>query len=147
MNIDVTENADGDTEGSNRILNINMKVESIDEAKKICKERLNAANSKEITGNISLMGDLRYVGGSNVEVKNFGAFDGKYLIESATHTLGNSYTTSIKLSMNKESKKAAITKKATARKASKPRKKVTKTPAVSPDVKNVYRGERVKVIR
>ena len=141
-NIDVTVNADGATEGSNRILMINVKAESIDDAKKICKERLNAANSKEITGSIALMGDLRYLGGSNVEIKGFGAFDGKYLIESATHSIGSGYTTNIKLSMGKEAKKEAKASKTKKRKATK-KKSATKIPE---DIK-VYTGEKVKVVK
>ena len=144
-NIDVTVKADSATKSSNRVLNINVKAESIADAKKICKERLEQANSKEITGEISLMGDLRYVGGSNVEIKGFGAFDGKYLIESATHNLGNGYTTSIKLSMNKESKKEYATKKSNKRKAAKTKKSKAATPL--PEVKNVYEGERVRVTK
>ena len=144
--IDVTENYDGDKGESNRVLNINVKAESIDEAKKICRERLNAANSREITGSLSLVGDLRYIGGNNLEIEGFGAFDGKYLIESASHTLSNGYTTNIKLSLGKEEKKAKASK--TKRKASKSTKKIAKTPAVAPasNVTNVYRGERIKIV-
>ena len=146
-NIDVTIKADGQAEGSNRVLMINVKAESTDDAKKICEERLKAANSKEITGSVSLMGDLRYVGGSNVDIKGFGAFDGKYLIESATHSLaGSGYTTNIKLSMNKESKEKATAKKSSKRKAAKPSKKKAKPALTTTEDVPVYTGERVKII-
>ena len=105
-----TEN--GAAEGTGRILVINQKVDSIADAKKIAKERLEDANKKEITGNITLMGDLRFVGGSNVKISGFGAFDGEYVIEKATHSVSSSYTTKLDLSMGKESKQKARKKKA-----------------------------------
>ena len=144
VSINTLVNADDVIKGANRTLIINEKADSIADAQKKCKERLQAANSKEVTGEISLMGDLRYVGGSTVEIKGFGAFDGKYLIESAVHSIGNGYTTSIKLSMNKETKKEKVSA-ATKRKAAKTKKSKAATPL--PEVKNVYEGERVKVIK
>ena len=57
------------------------------------------------------MGDLRFVGGSNITISGFGAFDGVYVIEKAVHTVSGSYTTKLDLSMNKESKKKLRKKK------------------------------------
>ena len=109
--IDVTEQTEDGTEGTGRTLIINQKADTIADAKKIAKKRLEDANRKEITGSLTLMGDLRFVGGSNITISGFGSFDGQYIIEKATHSIGSSYTTKIDLSMGKESKKESRKKK------------------------------------
>ena len=130
------EEDDEDAEGSGRTLEINQKADNLGDAQKMAKEKLRKANKKEITGNITLMGDLRFVGGSNVKISGFGAFDGEYVIEKATHSIGSGYTTKLDLSMGKESKKAAKTKKA------KPGRRKTTTDTATDTVSSVYRGER-----
>ena len=110
-NIDVTEKSEDETEGTGRTLEINQKVDSIADAKKVAKEKLKSANKKEITGNINLMGDLRFVGGVNVKISGFGMFDGSYVIEKAVHTVSGAYTTKLDLTMGKESKKELRNKK------------------------------------
>lgn len=99
------------TEGTGRILEINQKADNLGDAQKIAKEKLRQANKREITCNITLMGDLRFVGGSNVTISGFGKFDGQYVIEKATHSIGDSYTTKLDLRMGGESKKASRSKK------------------------------------
>ena len=130
------EEEDEDAEGTGRILEINQKADTLADAKKIAKEKLHSANKKEITGSITLMGDLRFVGGSNVKISGFGAFDGSYVIEKATHTVSGSYTTKLDLSMGKESKKAVKAKKA------KPGSRKSTTTTATDTVENVYLGEK-----
>lgn len=139
--IKATVNSDStEATGSGRVLMINQKADSEDDAKKIAKQRLDDANKKEITGNISLMGDLRYVGGSNVKITGFGSFDGVFTIESATHSVsGSGYTTGLNISMGKESKKDNATKKSKKRAASKKRTVSTDT------AEKVYAGEKRKL--
>ena len=110
-NIDVTEESEDDIEGIERTLEINQKADSVADAKRIAQEKLKRANKKEISGNINLLGDLRFVGGSNVKISGLGMFDGEYVIEKATHTISGSYTTKLDLSMGKDSKKALRKKK------------------------------------
>ena len=110
---------DEDAEGTGRTLEINQKADNIGDAQKIARENLRKANKKEITGNITLMGDLRFVGGSNVKISGFGAFGGEYVIEKATHSVSGSYTTKLDLSMGKDSKKNARKKGSSGRKSSK----------------------------
>ena len=124
-----------DAEGTGKTLKINQKADNLGDAKKIAKERLRKANKKEITGNITLMGDLRFVGGSNIKISGFGAFDGSYVIEKATHSVSGSYTTKLDLSMGKESKTKNRKKKAKTGR----RKGTTNTSKDT--VKNVYLGE------
>ena len=47
-----------------------------------------------------------------MKISGFGAFDGEYVIEKATHSVSSSYTTKLDLSMGKESKQKARKKKA-----------------------------------
>ena len=141
INIDVTEKSEDGTEGTGRTLEINQKADTIADAKKIAQERLKSANKKEITGNISLMGDLRFVGGSNIKIKGFGAFDGDYVIEKATHSVSGGYTTKLDLSMGKESKKKVREKK---KKKSQSRRATT-TSTSTDTVTKVYRGENKAV--
>lgn len=138
-NIDVTEESEDETEGTGRTLEINQKVDTIDDAKKIAQERLKSANKKEITSNLTLMGDLRFVGGNNIKISGFGAFDGDYVIEKATHSVSGSYTTKLDLSMGKESKKKLREKK---KKKSKSRRTTTTSTDV---VTKSYRGENQAV--
>ena len=138
-NIDVTEKSEDETEGTGRTLEINQKVDSIADAKKVAKEKLKSANKKEITGNISLMGDLRFVGGSNIKISGFGAFDGNYVIEKATHTVSGSYTTKLDLSMGKESKKEVREKK-------KAKTKSGRQYPVTDTVTRSYQGENQRIL-
>ncbi|MBR2208896.1 MAG: hypothetical protein IJ859_08850 [Synergistaceae bacterium] len=110
-NIDILEESEDDIEGTGRTLEINQRADSISDAKKIAGEKLKNANKKEITGNINLMGDLRFVGGSNITISGFGMFDGKYVIDKAVHTISSSYTTKLDLSMGEEAKKKMRNKK------------------------------------
>ncbi len=128
------EEEDDSVEGSGRTLEINQKADNLEDAQKIAKQKLRKANEGEITASLTLMGDLRFVGASNVKVTGFGAFDGSYAIEKATHTISGGYTTKLDLSMGKKSKGEAKGKK------SKPGRRKTST--TTDTVSSVYLGER-----
>ena len=93
------EEEDSNVEGTGRTLEINERVENEGDAKKIAKKRLSEANSNEITGNINLLGDIRFLAGVNIDCSGFGFFDGKYFIESVQHKITEGYTTTINLKM------------------------------------------------
>jgi hypothetical protein len=79
-----------------KTLIINERVGSIAEAEKLCKKRLRKANASENTASMTLLGNPVLVAGVNISLDGFGAFDGKYAIESATHS-GPSYETKLEL--------------------------------------------------
>ncbi|SHG90512.1 phage late control D family protein [Tepidibacter thalassicus] len=83
--------------GSGQVLEINEKVNDKEEARKLAMKRLREKNKKEFTAEFTLVGDLDLVAGVTVDVGGYGAFDGKYIIESATHNLTGGYTVNIKL--------------------------------------------------
>ncbi len=104
-----------------RELNITQRVENTAQARQLAQKKLNLANSKEITCNINLAGDLNYSAGMNVKISGFGIFDGNYSIESVTHNISRSgYTTSLNLHMGKTSKQAAKTKTKKPKRKAKP---------------------------
>lgn len=98
------EHEDTDAQGTEKVLEIRERVESISAAKELAKQRLYEHNKKEFTGTVTLMGDIRFYAGQNITLENFGAFSGKYWINKATHTISNGYTTVLDLGMTKDSK-------------------------------------------
>lgn len=88
---DDPEKADGMT------LEISQKVESPAEAEKLAKKKLKEKNREEITVNLSVIGDFIYLAGQTLELKDFGFYDGRYMIKKVTHNVGKGYTCSLEL--------------------------------------------------
>lgn len=88
-----------DADKSGQVLEVNEKVSSRDEARLLAMKRLRQKNKSEYKASFSLSGDPRLVAGVTVEVSGYGAFDGKYIIETATHAISKSggYKTDITL--------------------------------------------------
>lgn len=80
-----------------QVLEINEKVTNREEARQLAMKRLRQKNKGEFTAEVSLAGDVRLVAGVTVELAGYGAFDGKYIIETAGHTLTGGYKVSLKL--------------------------------------------------
>lgn len=78
-----------------QVLEINEKVTSAAEAKRLAMTQLREKNKGEFKMNFTLAGNLDLVAGVTVNVKGYGMFDGKYIIESATHKLTGGYTVDI----------------------------------------------------
>lgn len=71
---------------------VNSEAEALRKAKKMLREK----NKETGKASFSLMGDTRLAAGTTIIVEGFGWFDGKYLIEQASHKIGSSgYTTDI----------------------------------------------------
>jgi phage protein D len=60
------------------------------------KAKAREKNKDEWTCTLNVAGNVKMVAGVNFKVKNFGVYDGKYAVVSATHTAGGGYTTEIK---------------------------------------------------
>ncbi len=69
-----------------KTLVINKRVESLAEAMNLAQKELRKKNKKQVTGNVTLIGDLRIVAGINVGIKGWGHFDGKYFVDKAIHS-------------------------------------------------------------
>lgn len=80
-----------------QVLEINEKVKDREEARQLAMKRLRQKNKNEFTADFNLVGDVRLVAGSTVNVIGYGMFDGKYIIETASHNITSGYTVGLKL--------------------------------------------------
>lgn len=87
------ENANADGQK----LEIKQKVSSQAEALELARKSLRARNKGETTAEFTLVGDVDYVAGITVRVYGYGEFNGKYIVEQATHSVTGGYKVQIKL--------------------------------------------------
>lgn len=77
---------------------INARVDDLGQAHKVAPSALRSKNKKANSSEWEGMGDPRIRAGMNVEIEGFGAFDGKYHVREAEHTLDMSgYRTRLSL--------------------------------------------------
>ncbi|MCM1062023.1 MAG: contractile injection system protein, VgrG/Pvc8 family, partial [Eubacterium sp.] len=82
--------------GSGQILEVNEKVTTREEARQLAMKRLRQKNKRETAARFTLVGNAGIAAGCTVSVKGYGMFDGKYIIDAATHNVtGSGYTTEI----------------------------------------------------
>lgn len=91
-----TADLNGDDK-NDRTLVTNQRCKSLAEAETLAKNSLRDANKFEVTGSFSCIGDVRLVAGSNLQMSGFGRFDGKYVIDTVTHTVGAKYGVSAEI--------------------------------------------------
>lgn len=90
------EDYDADSE-KNQQLEITAKVSNAAEAKTLAEKHLRLHNKYERTVAFTLPGNPAYVAGVTFTVEGWGAWDGKYIVKQAVHSIGSSgYTTQIK---------------------------------------------------
>ena len=107
------EYEDDAEEGSERELEIYERVESQADAERVAEERLIDTNRKEITGSVTLKGDVNLAAGLTVELSGFGMFSGKHFINKCTHKVDNSgYTTVLELGQPQSEKGKSQSRKA-----------------------------------
>ena len=89
---------DPDVDDNGQDLKLKKRAKTIEEAKRLAKAELRKHNLRRLTGSLTLAGNPSIVAGVVIECKGFGAFDGNFLVESASHSVTNSgYTTSIQV--------------------------------------------------
>lgn len=88
-------------ENNEKVLKINSKAKGTDNKKK-AQKALEKENKEKETAGMTLVGDFNLLAGQNIRLKDFGYFDGKYVIEKANHTLDDVYTTEVELKKVKE---------------------------------------------
>lgn len=75
---------------------INQKVSSVAEAQLLAHKMLRLHNKYEYEANFTFPGDTSLAAGCAVELEGFGAWNGKYIIKQAKHSVSRSgYTTQI----------------------------------------------------
>lgn len=99
--ISATEYAAGYDEDDNKKgqhLEVRQKVSSVAEAQNLARKILKLHNKYEYSASFTFPGDPKLVAGVTVELKEFGMWDGKYIIKQAKHSISSSgYTTQINL--------------------------------------------------
>lgn len=80
-----------------KIYQLNAKVSTGEEAKRVAQKTLRKLNKVEYTGSLSLTLNLELLAGSCIKLKDFGAFDGKYYITKATHNVGGGSGTELEI--------------------------------------------------
>ena len=78
-----------------RILFVREQVADKAEAERLAKKKLREANKEEMTGYFSTIGNHNFAAGQVIEMKNFGHFDGKYLVTKVSHEITEAYTTKV----------------------------------------------------
>lgn len=79
---------------NNQQLEVTAKVTSTDEAKTLAAKRLRLHNKYSRTVTFTFPGDPDKVAGVTAMLEGWGAWDGKYIVKTAKHTIGGSgYTT------------------------------------------------------
>ena len=89
---DYKENSD-----KNQCLEVHQKVGSIAEAQELAHKTLRLYNKYEYEASFTFPGDTALAAGCAVELSGFGAWNGKYIIKQAKHSISRSagYTTQI----------------------------------------------------
>lgn len=74
---------------SGKTLKINKRVKSKKQAEKTADKALQNENKKTNTAKFTLAGDIELAAKQTIDVVGWGNFDGKYIINSATHKVGS----------------------------------------------------------
>lgn len=82
-------------------LEVNQKVADAEEAKELARTSLNEKNKNADKASFTLVGDVGMVAGVTVKVVGWGIFDGKYIVETATHKTTGGYTVALTLRKTK----------------------------------------------
>ncbi|CDX01304.1 Phage late control D protein [Desulfitobacterium hafniense] len=72
-----------------RVLVIKDEVKSVAEGQKLAKKRLREANKNATTVSLTVVSERHLDAGMTVNLKEFGKFDGKYIITQAVHSQTN----------------------------------------------------------
>ena len=76
---------------------ITKKARSLEEAKRWAQMEARERNKRMKTAKLTLLGDENLIQGITVELEKFGAFDGKYFIETTGHSVTGGYTVDVNL--------------------------------------------------
>lgn len=131
----ITGEFSDNTEGNGGCLEIFERVEDEQAARSLAEKKLNNMNLKEVTGSITLKGNVNLMAGNNITVSGFGIFDGNYTIDKAVHSLNSGYTTALSLVMGKAAKEQSRKKKSQRKvQAAKVKKVKSQAPAKIPEL-------------
>lgn len=96
--MEYAENYSESNGGKNQCLEVHQKVSSIAEAQALAHKMLRLHNKFEYEASFTFPGNPGFAAGCVVELEDFGAWDGKYIIKQAKHSITQSgYTTQLSL--------------------------------------------------
>jgi len=72
------------------------RTDVTDNANRICKARCREKNKNEWTCTLKMVGNVKMVGGVTINVRGWGKYSGKYMVDSASHKTGGGYQTTVK---------------------------------------------------
>lgn len=94
----ISGKADNPTAKNEQVLCLTEKVNSVGEAQELASKRLRLKNKFEMTASFTVPGDVSACAGLTKTLSGFGAWDGKYIIKQAVHSVGSGgYTTQMSL--------------------------------------------------
>ncbi len=82
---------------TDKVYQLNARVKTGEEAKRLAQKTLRNLNKKEYQCALKIVGNVDLVGGSCIDLINFGKFSGKYFIDKASHQVGDGYITDLEL--------------------------------------------------
>lgn len=91
-----------DVDSTGKVLKIKKKVASGAEAERLAKKELRKKNRDQNTANFVIPWRPDAPAGCMVEVKGYGEFDGRYMIDQAQHTIRESGGSRISLDLHKK---------------------------------------------
>lgn len=74
----------------------NVRVDATATAMRQAMAEAREKNKNEWNCDLALVGDTKIVAGVTFLIEGFGVYDGKYIVDEATHSLGGGYITSVK---------------------------------------------------
>ncbi len=80
-----------------RVLVLRERFDNLSEAERKAKKALREKNNKAWQFNMTILADLSLWASMTVLLKNFGKYDGKWIITQATHGQGNGYDQKLQL--------------------------------------------------
>lgn len=95
----------GEVTSSGDIVKATVRVDNQEQAERIAKSRLDNQNADKVSGDLTLVGDPLLCAGQVIGLKNFGRYDGKYLIGQSTHTMQRSGGYETKIAIERASDK------------------------------------------
>ncbi|AKL95020.1 late control D family protein [Clostridium aceticum] len=78
-----------------KVYELNARVKTGEEAKRLAQKTLRKINKKEYRTILEVAGDINIVGGSCIDLEEFGVFSGKYYVDKAIHNYDGGYSVSI----------------------------------------------------
>lgn len=117
-----------------RMLNINEKVESLQEAQIKACAKVNAENEKAVTMSVTIMANNRIAAGSTLNIEGLYQLSGKYFVDKVTHNISpdGAYTMALELhKCQRRIVKATVMKEYQGQQKAVATKKATAPPAAS----------------